>query len=147
MTTPGDGKYSRTCFTIYNRNHVILRIRACSDALIALSQYVGTTNYETVEINIGAQQNSATYIRSSVGGTIVAQADTPNILSCLYDRYFWIGWTNTTISVGRNTQAFNGAVVTWMNTIVKSITGVCISNDVNPGTWAVNSLPGEHTNS
>jgi Farnesoic acid 0-methyl transferase len=73
---------------------------------------------------------------------IVAQADTPNILSCLYDRYFWIGWTNTTVSIGRNTQAFKGAVVTWMDTNVKSITGVCISSNNNPGTWALNSLPG-----
>lgn len=142
MTTLGDGKYSRTCFTVYNRNYVVLRIRACSDAQVTLSQYVGMTDYETVEINIGALQNSATYIRSSVGGTIVAQVDTPNILSCLYDRYFWIGWTNTTISIGRNTRAFNGAVVTWMDTIVKSITGVCVSSSATPGTWAVDSLLG-----
>jgi Farnesoic acid 0-methyl transferase len=76
----------------------------------------------------------------------VAQADTPNILNCSSDRYFWISWTNTEgseISVGRNTQVNKGTIATWVDISPKVVTGVCVatSND-NIGSWSVNTLPG-----
>jgi len=145
--TPGDGKYSRACFTVYNRNYAIFRIRTCGEANIALSQFVGITQYSTIEINIGAQQNGMTYIRSSVGGTIVAQAETPNILSCSSDRYFWIAWTNmadvSEIAVGRNTQINKATITTWVDFSPKVVTGICVATGNNHvGSWSINTLPG-----
>uniref|UniRef100_A0A8C5QE18 C3 and PZP like alpha-2-macroglobulin domain containing 8 n=1 Tax=Leptobrachium leishanense TaxID=445787 RepID=A0A8C5QE18_9ANUR len=90
--------------------HFELTVKAHNDAHIALSN--GPHDMaEMIEIVIGGQQNSKTWISSSKMGVPVSSASTVGILSWDEYRAFWISWKNGIIQIGHGTQGSNHSVI------------------------------------
>lgn len=47
----------------------------------------GLTSYEAYEVVIGASENTVSMIKKLIGGEVVAQQETPSILSCSQAKY------------------------------------------------------------
>ena len=62
-------------------DHVVLRIKACRDAHILLSEDIGATN-NTYEAALGIIGNTKSVLRESVYGANVVVVDTPGIMHC-----------------------------------------------------------------
>jgi len=62
-------------------DHIILRIKACRDAHILLSESL-EMGANTYEVALGILSNTMTVIREGPYGANVATADTPGILDC-----------------------------------------------------------------
>ncbi|KAG9486397.1 hypothetical protein GDO78_006660 [Eleutherodactylus coqui] len=90
--------------------HFDLTVKAHNNAHVALSS--GPHDMaEMIEIVIGGQQNSRTWITTSKMGEPVSTANTPAILSWDEFRAFWISWKNGFIQVGHGTKGFNDSVI------------------------------------
>ncbi|KAG8454856.1 hypothetical protein GDO86_001179 [Hymenochirus boettgeri] len=87
-----------------------LMVKAHNNAHVALSS--GPHDMaEMIEIVIGGQQNSRTWISTSKMGEPVSIASTPSVLSWDEFRAFWISWKNGLIQVGYGTQSSNDSVI------------------------------------
>lgn len=81
--------------------HFDLNVKAHNDAHIALSS--GPHDMaEMIEIVIGGQQNSKTWITTSKMGEPISCANTGAVLSWDEFRAFWISWKNGLIQVSLN---------------------------------------------
>ncbi|XP_072260760.1 C3 and PZP-like alpha-2-macroglobulin domain-containing protein 8 isoform X2 [Pyxicephalus adspersus] len=90
--------------------HFDLTVKAHNDAHVALSS--GPHDMaEMIEIVIGGQQNSKTWITTSKMGEPVASANTAAILSWDEFRAFWISWKNGLIQVGHGTKGSNDSII------------------------------------
>ncbi|XP_069818383.1 C3 and PZP-like alpha-2-macroglobulin domain-containing protein 8 isoform X2 [Dendropsophus ebraccatus] len=90
--------------------HFDLTVKAHNDAHIALSS--GPHDMaEMIEIVIGGQQNSRTWIATSKMGEPISSEKTPAILSWDEFRAFWISWKNGLIQVGHGTKGSNDSVI------------------------------------
>ncbi|XP_018112272.1 C3 and PZP-like alpha-2-macroglobulin domain-containing protein 8 [Xenopus laevis] len=90
--------------------HFDLTVKAHNDAHIALSS--GPHDMaEMIEIVIGGQQNSRTWISTSKMGDPVSSASTSSVLSWDEFRAFWISWKNGVIQVGYGIYSSNDSVI------------------------------------
>ncbi|XP_068090260.1 C3 and PZP-like alpha-2-macroglobulin domain-containing protein 8 [Hyperolius riggenbachi] len=90
--------------------HFDLTVKAHNDAHVALSS--GPHDMaEMIEIVIGGQQNSKTWITTSKMGEAIISANTAAILSWDEFRAFWISWKNGLIQVGHGTKGSNDSII------------------------------------
>ncbi|XP_073449024.1 C3 and PZP-like alpha-2-macroglobulin domain-containing protein 8 isoform X1 [Aquarana catesbeiana] len=90
--------------------HFDLMVKAHNDAHIALSS--GPHDMaEMIEIVIGGQQNSKTWITTSKMGEPIDSANTAAVLSWDEFRAFWISWKNGLIQVGHGTKGSNDFII------------------------------------
>ncbi|MEE6510015.1 hypothetical protein FKM82_028976 [Ascaphus truei] len=90
--------------------HFELAVKAHNDAHVALSS--GPHDMaEMIEIVIGGQQNSKTWISTSKMGDPMSSASTASILTWDEFRAFWISWKNGVIQIGYGTQGSNDSVI------------------------------------
>ncbi|XP_063770568.1 C3 and PZP-like alpha-2-macroglobulin domain-containing protein 8 isoform X2 [Pseudophryne corroboree] len=90
--------------------HFDLTVKGHNDAHVALSS--GPHDMaEMIEIVIGGQQNSRTWITTSKMGEPISSANTAAILSWDEFRAFWISWKNGHIQVGHGTKGSNDSVI------------------------------------
>ncbi|KAM5193804.1 C3 and PZP-like alpha-2-macroglobulin domain-containing protein 8 [Mantella aurantiaca] len=90
--------------------HFDLTVKAHNDAHVALSS--GPHDMaEMIEIVIGGQQNSKTWITTSKMGEPIASANTAAILSWDEFHAFWISWKNGFIQVGHGTKGSNDSII------------------------------------
>ena len=101
--TPNRDAYDTLWLTVPDRTYKVFRIKACSDAKVALSQFVGNTATHSYEVVYGATSNSRTVLRKySLGvSTEVATGPSPNVLNCELPDFFWVSWENGFIAAGR----------------------------------------------
>ena len=85
-------------FNQYQKS-VTVDITSCAEAHIHLHSYV--TEPQVYEVVIGADSNMKTVLYREAN-TEVKSESTPEVLSCLETRTFWISWDNGQIDVGRN---------------------------------------------
>jgi hypothetical protein len=87
--------------TVLDYQQTSFKVRAPSDAKLALLGVPSNFRALSYEIIIGAEQNTLTVIRvRSPGGEVESQVNSPNILSASELRPFWIQWINGTIELG-----------------------------------------------
>jgi len=84
---------------VSKKSHVTFRVRAGADAHVALSMMYGDTDRKTYELVLGGWNNSRSAVRYGGRGPVVAQVDTPNLLSAYDFRSFWITWDSDVIQV------------------------------------------------
>jgi hypothetical protein len=125
---------------------IVFRVRACSDAHILLAQYFMVTDYDVYEIIIGTNANRQSVIREGLGGTVLVEQNTADILHCNYSRWFWIDWSRG-ISVGSgyeigDSQFLNLDGVPNENFVAKYI-AVATGQNVE-GDWEFASVPGSY---
>lgn len=85
-------------------NGVVFRVKAKNDAHVALT----SSNSESdpmLEVFIGGWSNSKSVIRKNRSKPDVVEVDTPQILSDLEFRGFWIRWDGNVINVGKEGEA------------------------------------------
>jgi len=51
------------------------------------------TDYNVLEIVLGADSNDRALIRQGIDGTLLAEQNTGSILKCSYSQWFWIDWS------------------------------------------------------
>jgi Farnesoic acid 0-methyl transferase len=123
---------------------IVFRVQACSDAHILLAQYFMTTDYGVYEIVLGTNSNRQSVIRNGLGGPVLVEQNTDNVLQCGYSQWFWIDWSRG-ISVGSgyqvgDSQILNLDEVPDGNFDVKYI-AVATGQNVQ-GDWDFTSVPG-----
>ena len=90
-----------------HRQYFQFEVKSCAEALIALTEIAGNITWHAYEVKIGVNNNK-TYIYDAEHKTIVAQASTPEILSCEEFRPFWVAWTD--VGPGRSIHVGTGQV-------------------------------------
>lgn len=81
VSTLSQYSYSQAWLTTLAVDHVILRIKACRDAHILLSEQIGLSN-NTYEAALGIIGNTKSVLRDSPYGNNMIMVDTPGIMSC-----------------------------------------------------------------
>ena len=99
--------YSQFWMTVAQTDHIVVKIKACSDAHILLTSLmhgVLSPAMGSYEIVIG-QRNNVTLLRTKLldPSTNKVEVATEYILDCEDSRYFWVSWTDGTVQVGRGT--------------------------------------------
>jgi Farnesoic acid 0-methyl transferase len=100
-TTPDRG-YVTLHRSLLDNQQTLFKVRATSDARIALLSVPSNFRAPSYEITVGARQNTVTTLRCrSPSGDIVFNVDSPDILSARELRTFWIRWMNGTFEFGK----------------------------------------------
>ena len=105
--------YSGFMASLLGQKHLIISVRACRDAQIALMEVPGVTTMATYEVTIGANGNTRTMISESVRGEPVVDVATPAILACDVARVFWVSWRMGMLEVGTGASVGSGRVAVW----------------------------------
>jgi hypothetical protein len=123
---------------------IVFRVRACSDAHILLARYFMVTDYDVYEIVIGANSNRQSVIREGLGGTVLAEQNTANILQCSYSQWFWIDWSRG-ISIGSGYEIGDAQFLS-LDTVPNEnfdVKYIAIATGQNvEGDWEFASVPG-----
>ena len=118
-------------------------------AIIVL--YYGCCNYivfslgDVYEIVIGSHLNSRVLIRSKIGGgSTVASADAPDVLSGDAARPFWISWEDGRLAVGRGAVVGDELVVAWTDNNPRMVRTVGLATGIgSQGNWIFNKDDGK----
>jgi hypothetical protein len=100
--------YDYMWYSPFSKTSVLFKVRACSDVHILLAKHFAIADDGVYEIVIGALSNQLSLIRYGIGGTILVQQNTQNVLHCSYAQWFWIDWSRG-ISVGTGYQVGDSA--------------------------------------
>ena len=114
------------------------------DSRILLARYVSITDYDVYEISVGANSNTLTWIRSGIGGLVLAQKATSNILHCTHSQWLWVDWSRRGIAVG--TGPFVGdSVLLSVGTLPQQfdISAITVATGESAdGFWEFATIPG-----
>lgn len=129
--------------------YVTLAVRACSDVHLALTSTVGNITRGR-EIVIGGYSNTRSQIingvrddGSSFGGAVVAQQETPLILSCTELRMFWISWIGDLIEVGTGWELGTSGFMRWHDPAPIAIAALGVSTGyAHDGDWRLTHTRG-----
>ncbi len=114
-------KLEEQWMNVNGRNLLVVRVRACSDAHIALTFSRGQTAIMASEITLGYNKNDYTILRKVFCGDINVLKHTPNILSCNEYHSFWLHWASNTISVGYGAYVGYGEILSYTDNTLHSI--------------------------
>jgi Farnesoic acid 0-methyl transferase len=131
------------------RQHATIAVRACSDVHIALTTRVGNIT-QGREIVIGGYDNSLSLIidgvrdiDSSFGGSVVAEQETPQILSCTEWRMFWISWIDDLLEVGTGWELGAAGFMRWYDASPVAIAAIGVSTGYShDGDWSLTHTRG-----
>ena len=150
LTYEGDSYFDSLWFELpfYDLEaFVMFRVRACDTARVALSAFHGNTNSQTYEIVIGGWGNTRTVLRRSVKGSIVAEAETIDIVHCDYFRSFWVYQSREVggnIEIGSGSVLGEGVLLSWVDDNPYAVTSVSLSTGNGAkGEWEVLHIQSE----
>ena len=99
MTSDGRHTYSAVWLTAVSRRQLVVSVRSCANALVALSATAfSASGGPTVEIELA---NGRSTMRDAIFGNVTATAVTPDLLRCDATRTFWVRWSGAGVDVGR----------------------------------------------
>ena len=118
----------------------VFRVKACNDAVIALSKEPGVVTDNTYELVIGGEQNKAIYVRKIIAGTneTKRRMSRDNLLSCSEFRPFWVTWRSSIITVGRGLTIGYENIFNWQDSEPMTVTGIALTTDMGAtGMWEI----------
>ena len=118
---------------VTHKTEVTFRVRAKSNAYVALSSVYGETTDKTYEIVIGGWENTKSVIRSSGNGPAIKETTTPGILNEEELRPFWISWKRQVIEVGEGSRRGQGRILHWQVPQSKQHSVNCMSVSTGEG--------------
>lgn len=101
-----------------------------------------------MQVNLGADDNTRSYIRQGVRGAIKATSNEMDILSCITARFFWIGIDGSgALAVGKDSIPFKKQLMSWKDGENPGrITAVGIATDGGQaGVWEFTQVQGGST--
>lgn len=147
LHTPDQWGFNYAWTSTLGLNHLVVGIRACSGAQLALGLLPLTTTVSTYQIIIGGWGNTKSVIRTSVAAEEDGEASvqTPDILACDEIKMFWIGWSSTKLSVGYGEVPFKAEFMGLAVDHLDHITNVGFSTGFgSSGDWFINTSECEH---
>ncbi len=117
------------------------KVKACGQALIAMSRVEGLTSRDTCEVRLGTYSNSKSEMVCD--GPTVDTADTPDVLGCHEDRAFWIAWQGGVFRAGSGGQAFRNELLVYPHPNPHPVGGVSFATTGSDGIWTIHRLGGE----
>ena len=116
---------------------VVFTVKACSGVHVGLAQYFGVSTAHLHEVVIGGWNNTKSVIRRApADDTFVAEASTPDIVSCTESRYFWISWADQEIRVGSGAVVLDHEILMWKDSNIYDVKAVTLTtSDGHGGTW------------
>jgi len=141
--------YKSVWISANGREHATIAVRACSDVHLALTERAGNITRGR-EIVLGGYVNSLSMIidgirdnDSSFGGDVVAEQETPQILSCTEWRMFWISWIGNLIEVGSGWELGTAGFMRWYDTSPINIGALGVSTGYShDGDWLLTHTRG-----
>lgn len=136
MRTAAEYTY-KTVWLTMNRQYFHFEVKACGNAIIALSEIQGNTTWHTYEIVLGSDFNSKSFIYDVDNDTVVVNAETPAVLDCQQHKQFWISWTNTDSIIVGSGETFSNPFMEYLHIDNnRHIRAVSFSTSQNsPGDW------------
>jgi Farnesoic acid 0-methyl transferase len=135
--------YNQMSKTIFDETSIVLRVQACQDGSIGLSELFNNVQTRTYEVIIGGYGNQQSFIRDFESSTEVQKVPTPGIMDCNNYRTFWISWANHNIKAGRGAVVGEAAFLDWTDPEQRVFRGLTISTWTNnPGWWDFSFLEG-----
>ena len=98
---------------VSDKNLLTFRVKAASDAHIALSATYGEIQLMTYEITLGGLKNRRSSIRYGGDSWFAKEARTPSVLSETEMRPFWISWENGVLDVGEGMRKGSRRLLQW----------------------------------
>lgn len=129
---------------IMQRNYLLFRVRACSEARLLLAYDPFDLTSNTKEVIIGGWSNTKSEIYGDMSSneTLVTE-DTGSILNCDAFNDFWVQWSASGITVGKgslNSQEF----LRYDQSGLHNIHAVSVSTGAgSAGEWQVSVQSGE----
>ena len=145
VTTMPSRNYNQLSKSVVGQNSLVVRVQACRDAHIALSQLFNNIITGTYEIIIGGYGNMKSFIRDAATYDEHLSVDTPNIMDCTNYKTFWVKWdSDYRLTVGRGAVVGTDTFLDWIDPQQRIFQGVTIStwNDAE-GLWDFSFLDGE----
>ena len=136
--------YQHMWYSLAGTKSLTFRLRACSDARILLTQFLMITDYNVLELVIGADSNMRSLIRQGIDGPLLAEQGTGNILRCSFSQWFWIDWSRG-VSMGNGYQVGDSVFLS-LESMPIGFSGVnYFTIATGPGVdgdWDFSSVPG-----
>ena len=93
--TTGEYIYDTVHLMVMDKHHFIFKVKANHSAHIALCEIPGNINTRAFEVGIQTGSNDQSFIRMGVkSGTKLMTANTPDMLTPLEWKTFWMSWTD-----------------------------------------------------
>src|SRR5688572_20733479 len=138
VQTPADDFAGRRYFRLAtHKQSFAFEVVACKDAIISLSN---GTHY-LVEVVIGAEENTKSYIKSLEGEAIHVEKSTIGILNCDSTREFWIQFLYDYLIFGQG--SINEVVILEAFIPYLVVETLSISTKGVRGIWTLNQQSGE----
>lgn len=135
--------YNQLSKTIIEQSSLVVRVQACRDAHVTLSEMFNNVQTRTYEVIIGGYGNENSFIRDYDTSVEVQKVATPGIMDCNNYLAFWVSWANNRITVGRGARIGESTFLDWVDPEQRFFRGVTIStwNDAR-GLWDFSFLEG-----
>lgn len=136
---PSYSTFTNTWMT-YNRPEQFIHIsaRGCSSALIALSEDMFSTTFNTTVIEIGADNNEELIITDGLNGAIFARTNAPGLLECNRMKTFWVNWSDDKLAVGQGPIVSSGELLRYDGPLNGRFSAVALDAEAEDGAqWAV----------
>ena len=143
-TTVPSHTYNQLSKSMFGQNAFVVRVQACRDAHIALSELFNNVQSRTYEIIIGGNANMNSFIRDAETFHEKIRVDTPNILDCNNYRTFWVKWeSDYTVTVGQGAVINRNTFLDWNDAEQRVFRGITISTYYGAeGLWEFSFLEG-----
>ena len=92
-------QYNQLWLTNLEKEHIVFKVTACSDAFILLARYPKNPRMHAYEIWLDADNYGLTKLLKD-GVEVKQSSSSLGTLDCGRETYFWISWQNGIIEVG-----------------------------------------------
>ena len=135
--TKNDVSYKSLHRSMVGRNFTTFRVKASSDARIALSNIHGNIQPLAYEVHIGAASNSKTLLLWKVNGQELAVHETSGILDNSQLKAFWISWQDGVIEVGEGSEPQPDTLLSWTDPKPVQIQSIAVATGLESqgGEW------------
>jgi hypothetical protein len=145
VTTLPTHTYNQLSKSIMGQTSIMLRVQACRDAHIALSELFNNVLTRTYEIIIGGNNNANSFIRDFVTSNEGQRVSTPGIMDCYNYKAFWVSWADFRITVGQGAVVGKSPFLDWVDPEQRVFQGLTISTWYDaPGYWDLSFLEGNY---
>jgi hypothetical protein len=137
--------YNQLSKSIVEQSSIVVRVLACHDAHIALSEIFNNILTRTYEIVIGGYENQNSFIRDYSSGGEVQKVSTPNIMDCYNYKAFWVSWAGHRLKVGEGAAIGQRMFLDWVDPEERLFQGLTVSTWGDAaGWWELSYTAGEH---